>query len=267
MSMRRMAALLAGLLLVAMFANAASRSTIRIKVVDSVTRSVGSDDNGVPNNCDQLTFDAYCRSSRTPQMTSTLLVQEGNEPAFRISCTIESRNSRCTPLPKGESFDARREKKGVTVYYIDDKGRARKQFYTLVDAGGKAGAPASVAAVATQPVPAAAAPPQNSPAPVSVPPAAAPLPSSPVPAPALPPVSTQEALKGKVRCNFNSTPAGAEITVDWRYVGNTPSEIALSPGTHVVVISMPGFAEWKRELAVSADSAVNVTASLQNTQP
>jgi hypothetical protein len=71
----------------------------------------------------------------------------------------------------------------------------------------------------------------------------------------------------KVKCNFSSTPAGAEITVDWRYVGNTPSEIGLSPGTHVVVISTPGFAEWKRELTVAADSAVNVTANLQKTQP
>jgi PEGA domain len=70
-----------------------------------------------------------------------------------------------------------------------------------------------------------------------------------------------------VKCNFSSTPAGAEITVDWRYVGNTPSEIGLSSGTHVVVISMPGFAEWKRELTVASDSAVNVTATLQKAQP
>jgi hypothetical protein len=70
-----------------------------------------------------------------------------------------------------------------------------------------------------------------------------------------------------VKCNFSSTPAGAEISVDWRYVGNTPSEIGLSTGTHVVVISMPGFAEWKRELTVGPDSAVNVTANLQKAQP
>ena len=70
-----------------------------------------------------------------------------------------------------------------------------------------------------------------------------------------------------MKCNFNSTPSGAEITVDWRYVGSTPSEIGLSPGTHVVVISLPGFAEWKRDLTVGADSAVNVTANLQKTQP
>ena len=58
----------------------------------------------------------------------------------------------------------------------------------------------------------------------------------------------------KVKCSFTSTPPGAEITVDGSYVGNTPSEIGLSTGTHVVVISMVGFAEWKRELTVASDS-------------
>jgi len=260
MSMRRMAALQAGLLLVAMFANAVSQNnTIRIKVLDTVTQSVSSDDNGVPNNCDQLTFDAYCRSSRAPRMTSTLLVQEGNEPPFRVRCTIESRYSRCVPLPKGATFEARREKKGITVYYLDDKGKARKQFYTLVYTGGKAGAPAAVAvATPRNPPPAPSAPVTQT---------ATPVQNSPPPAPAPPSISARAVLPEKVKCNFSSTPAGAEITVDWRFVGNTPSEISLSTGTHVVVLSMPGFDEWKRELTVAADSIVNVTASLQKTQP
>jgi len=270
MSMRRMAALQAGLLLVAMFANATSlKNAMRITVLDSETQSVSLDDNGVPTNCDQLTFDAYCRSSRAPRMTSTLLVQEGNEPPFRIRCTIESRNSRCTPLPKGETFDARREKHGITVYYVDENGKARSQLYTLVDRNGKAGPRATATAVATQPAPPAAAPRQSSPTPVPTPQAAAPLQSSPVPAPAPAPTpaSAQGGVSQKVRCNFSSTPSGAEITLDGKYVGNTPSEISLSTGTHVVAFSMPGFAEWKRELTVAANSVVNVTASLQKTQP
>jgi hypothetical protein len=262
-----MAALQASLLLVALFANAASlKNTMRITVLDSVTRSSSPDDNnGVPTNCEQLTFDAYCRSTRNVPMVSTLLVQEGDNPPFRISCTIESRYSRCTPLPKGATFEARREKHGITVYYVDDKGKARSQLYKLVDTGGKAGPPATAVAVATQPVPAAAAPRQNSTSPAPAPPAAAPVQNSPLPAP--PPVSARQVLPEKVRCNFNSTPPGAEISVDWRYVGSTPSEIGLSTGTHVIVISMPGFAEWKRELTVAADSVVNVTATLEKTQP
>jgi len=265
--MRRFAVLEAGLLLVAMFANAASRSnTIRITVLDSETRALALDNNGVPNNCDQLTFDAYCRSSGTAPLVNTLLVQEGNEPPFRVTCTMGSRNSRCVPLPKGATLDARRQKHGITVYYVDDKGKARGQFYKLVETSGKAGPPATAVAVATQPVPALAK--NAGQAPVApVPRSAAPVQNSTVSVPAPPPAYAQAVPTEKVKCNFSSTPSGAEITIDWSYVGNTPSEIGLSAGTHVVAISMPGFAEWKRELTVGADSVVNVTANLQKTQP
>ena len=262
MSMRRIAALQAGLALVAMLANASSlKNTIRITVLDSATRALTPDNNGVPQNCEQLTFDAYCRSTTNVPLVSTLLVQEGNQPPFRISCTIESKYSACMPLPKGATFDARREKHGLEVYYVDDKGKARRQLYTLVDTEGKAGPPAASAAVAAQPVPAAAtpAPRQSSAAP-------APAPAPPSAAVAAQQVSPEK-VSEKVKCNFSSTPPGADINVDGKYVGSTPSEIPLSTGTHVVSFSMPGFAEWKRELTVEAGAVLNVTANLQKTQP
>ncbi len=274
MSMRSRTVLQAGLLLVATLANAASlKNTMRITVLDSVTRaSTANDNNGVALNCEQLTFDAYCRSTTNVPLINTLLVQEDDKPPFRISCTIESRYSRCTPLPKGASFEARREKKGITVYFVDDKGKARSQLYTLVDSGGKPGPLATAAAVATEPASPAAAPLQNSPPRAPATQTTASAQSSRAPAPAPPPAVSAQPLppekdSQKVKCNFSSTPPGAEISVDWRYVGNTPSEIGLSAGTHVVVISMPGFADWKRELTVAPDSAVNVTANLQKTQP
>ena len=265
MSMRRIAALQTGLLLVAGFANAASqKDTVRITVLDSVTRASTPDNNGVPQNCEQLTFDAYCRSTSNVPMVSTLLVQEDNEPPFRISCTIESRYSRCTPLPKGESFDARKEKHGLAVYYVDEKGKERRQLYTLVDAAGKAGAPAAAAAVATQPVTAAAAPRQSSPAPAPTPSAAAPSALAPSARPAQ--AAPSEKVE-KVKCNFTSTPAGAEITLDGKYVGSTPSEIELDTGTHAVVFSMPGFTQWKRELTVLSGSELTVNGILQKERP
>ncbi len=256
MSMRRVAALQAGLLLVAVLANASSqKNAIRITVLDSVTRaSTADNNNGVPLNCDQLTYDAYCRSTTNVPLVSTLLVREDNEPPFRISCTIGSKYSRCIPLPKGESFDAKREKHGFEVYYVDDKGKVRKQFYTLADKEGKTAPPAAAVAVATQAAPHAATTPQ----------------SSPVAAPTSQ-VSGQQVLPEnveKVRCNVTSTPSGAEITIDGNYVGNTPSEIAVRAGTHVVVLSMPGFAQWKRDLTLAKGSVVvNVSASLQKAQP
>jgi len=263
MSICRIAALRAGLLLVAMLANAASlKNTIRITVLDSETRALSLNDNGVPTNCEQITFDAYCRSTSTAPLMNTVWVQVGNEAPFRIQCTIESRFSKCTPLQKGESFEARREKKGITVYYIDDKGKARKQFYTLVNDGGKGGPLPPAVAVATLP---STAPAGNVTRPMSNAPSVVPAPvqSSSVQMPA---VAASSVPVVKVKCDFTSTPRGAEISVDWRYVGNTPSEIGLSAGTHIVVISMPGFVEWKRELTVGADSQVNVAATLEKAQ-
>jgi hypothetical protein len=67
----------------------------------------------------------------------------------------------------------------------------------------------------------------------------------------------------RVKCNFSSTPAGADITLDGKYVGSTPSEIELGTGTHVVVFSMPGFTQWKRELTVLPGSVLTVSAILQ----
>jgi hypothetical protein len=66
-----------------------------------------------------------------------------------------------------------------------------------------------------------------------------------------------------VRCKFTSTPSGAEITLDGKYVGSTPSEIDLGAGTHVVLLSMPGFSEWRRELTVSTGSELTVNAILE----
>jgi PEGA domain len=250
MSFRRLAAVQTGVLLAAMFANAASeKNAVRITVLDSVTRASAPDNNGVPLNCEQLTYDAYCRSTSNAPMVSTLLVQEDSQPPFRISCTIESRYSRCIPLAKGESFDAKREKHGLEVYYVDDKGKERKQLYTLVNANGKS-SPA-VAAVATQPLQAAPPPRQSSPA--TAPQAEA----SPV----------QAAAPEKIKCNFTSTPSGADITLDGKYVGSTPSQIELVTGAHVVVFAMPGFMQWKRELTVLSGSELTVNGILQKEQP
>jgi hypothetical protein len=254
--MRRILASLAGLLLAVVSASAASEDTVRITVLDSLTRaSTADNNNGVPQNCEQLTFDAYCRSTTNVPLISTLLVQEDDKPPFRISCTIESRYSRCIPLPKGESFDARRAKHGLEVYYTDGKGKERRQLYTLVDAevgkpaGGKSvPAPAAVAAS-----PVGAAPQQSSAAPVTA--------VGSVAAGSVQPALPEK--EARVKCDFSSTPAGADIMLDGKYVGSTPSQIDLVTGTHVIIFSMPGFAEWKRELTVLPGSALTVNAILQ----
>ncbi len=241
MNYRRTAAV-AALMLATLCASATEKENIRIKVLNSETRSMTIDDSGVPKNCDQVNFDAYCNNSKSVLLTNTLTVQEGNQPPFRVSCNIDTRWSRCIPLPKGESYDARLAKHGIVIYYVDDKGKVRSQLYTLT-----AGEAKPQVAAATAPAPVAVT--HSTPA-----------------ASALRSLAVESSQT--IKCSFTSTPPGAEINLDGNYVGNTPSEIAVSTGTHVVVLSMPGFAQWRRDLKVAAGSeAVNVTASLQKTQP
>ena len=238
----------AGFLLVALFAYGATRTTeMRITVLDSETHSVTIEGGDVPKNCDQVNFDAYCHNSKTALVTNTLLVQEGNGAPFRITCTVDSKWSRCIPLPKGESFDAKRDKHGITVYYVDENGKARGQLYTLV-AGEKLPAPRATAVSSTAPagnVGAGAAQSGEQAAVVS---------------------SAASSARETVKCSFSSTPTGAEVTVDGRYVGSTPSVLGLTTGTHVVVVSTAGYAQWKRELAVTAGSELTVNAVLEKAQ-
>jgi len=60
---------------------------------------------------------------------------------------------------------------------------------------------------------------------------------------------------------ITSTPAGAEISVDHNFVGNTPSSVAVSGGEHVVSVRKNGFNDWEREIKVSGGT-VSLSADL-----
>jgi PEGA domain-containing protein len=253
-------------------ANAATRNNeMRVKVVNSETRSEAVEGGDVPKNCDGANFDAYCNNSNTRVLTNTLVVQEDDGTTFRVACTVDAKFSRCVPLPTGESFDARREKHGITLYYVDDKGKARSQLYTFV--GGQRGVVASAAA---GPSPAASA--STPAARAAAPAAAANASAGHVSAHAAPATASaaddtgpdagfsSSKVPSTVECSFSSTPAGADVTVDGRYVGSTPSVLGVATGSHVVVIKMNGFAEWKRELAIEPGSELTINAVLQKGQ-
>jgi hypothetical protein len=59
-----------------------------------------------------------------------------------------------------------------------------------------------------------------------------------------------------------STPDGAEITVDDKYMGSTPSTLKLAPGDHKIKLEKSGFKTWERTLAVGAGGTANVNATL-----
>jgi len=66
--------------------------------------------------------------------------------------------------------------------------------------------------------------------------------------------------KGTV--NVSSIPAGADISVDGSFVGNSPASLKLSAGKHTITLKLTDYADWTRELSVEPSSEVQLTATL-----
>lgn len=75
----------------------------------------------------------------------------------------------------------------------------------------------------------------------------------------------QAAALASCTVNIKSDPEGAEITVDGKYVGNTPSTIQVEPGDHTIAIKKANFTVWERTVSTTAGGNVNVGASLEKT--
>jgi hypothetical protein len=60
-----------------------------------------------------------------------------------------------------------------------------------------------------------------------------------------------------------STPQGADINVDGKFMGSTPSTIQLSPGEHLVSVEKQGLRPWQRTMTVTAGGSVTLDATLE----
>lgn len=60
----------------------------------------------------------------------------------------------------------------------------------------------------------------------------------------------------------NSIPNGADITVDGKYMGSTPSKLKLSPGGHAVLIQEQGYPPWQRTVTVAPGEQITISATL-----
>lgn len=61
----------------------------------------------------------------------------------------------------------------------------------------------------------------------------------------------------------NSAPDGADVTVDGKFVGNTPSTLRLAPGDHSVSVEKSGFKPWQRKVTLTAGSSPTISATLE----
>jgi PEGA domain len=60
-----------------------------------------------------------------------------------------------------------------------------------------------------------------------------------------------------------STPAGADINVDGRWMGSTPSTIQLAPGEHDVSIEKEDLRPWQRRMTVTLGGGSTIDATLE----
>ena len=72
-----------------------------------------------------------------------------------------------------------------------------------------------------------------------------------------------EAAKGAV--NVSSSPAGADVSLDGNFIGNSPASLKLAPGKHTITVKMSGWKDWTRDITVQAGSEVQLTATLEKT--
>jgi len=62
---------------------------------------------------------------------------------------------------------------------------------------------------------------------------------------------------------ITSVPDVADITVDGKYVGNTPSTLRLSPGDHTIKIEKSGFKVWQKSVSTTGGSSLTIAPTLE----
>lgn len=82
--------------------------------------------------------------------------------------------------------------------------------------------------------------------------------TSPVVQPTLPPSAQKTST-----VDVLSIPSGADITVDGKFVGSTPSTLQLASGDHVVVIETRGYRQWQRTVSVTPGGVITISAQLE----
>jgi hypothetical protein len=63
--------------------------------------------------------------------------------------------------------------------------------------------------------------------------------------------------------DIKSTPDGAEITVDEKFMGSTPSSLRLPAGDHKIKLEKSGFKTWERTLTVGVGATTRLDATLE----
>jgi len=63
--------------------------------------------------------------------------------------------------------------------------------------------------------------------------------------------------------SVKSAPDGAEIMVDGKFAGSTPSTLQIKPGEHTISVKKSGYTLWERTMTINAGSNVTLDATLE----
>ncbi len=75
--------------------------------------------------------------------------------------------------------------------------------------------------------------------------------------------AASDATRGFATVTVQSDPANAEIYVDGKFVGDTPSTLPLEAGTHHISVSARGKKSWERDLEAVKDGEIQLRAVLE----
>jgi hypothetical protein len=76
-------------------------------------------------------------------------------------------------------------------------------------------------------------------------------------------VNADRSLQPPSRVSVRSDPAGADVILDGKFIGNTPSSLQLAAGSYNLSVTLQGYQPWQRELVVISGSDTAVQAKLE----
>jgi hypothetical protein len=192
---------------------------------------------------------------------NTALVVDPSGVGYVIACRVPLVLVLCKKLDTGTLVEGRIDK-GILAMADGDKVRR----YQILTSANVAPLPLSQPPAAKSPAKAGSQPPA----------VVAPVPSSngpnnskaQSPQAELPNDSSAACASSTGACvTFVSEPPGADIYVDGKFMGNTPSMIIVAAGSHELRIDAEKFAPWSRTLEASAGNKVTIRATLQSQAP
>jgi hypothetical protein len=65
---------------------------------------------------------------------------------------------------------------------------------------------------------------------------------------------------------INSTPGSADVEINGKFVGSTPSTFSLPAGDHTISVKKNGFTSWERTISLSAGGTITLNVELDRIQ-